>query len=72
MVDFIIMLCRMRNREKYCMPRGGKTMRQWLDKLDQKMNQFMWGRNGQDSLNAALCVLALLLFAGGGKGAESR
>lgn len=37
-------------------------MRQWLDKLDRKMTRFMLGRYGQDSLNAALCILALLLI----------
>lgn len=37
-------------------------MRQWLDKLNRKLYRFMQGRYGQDSLNAALCVLALLLI----------
>lgn len=37
-------------------------MRQWLEKLNWKMERFMRGRYGHDSLNAALCVLALLLI----------
>lgn len=37
-------------------------MRQWLDKLNRKIYRFMQGRYGQDSLNAALCVLALILI----------
>lgn len=37
-------------------------MRQWLEKMNWKMERFMRGRYGHDSLNAALCVLALLLI----------
>ena len=37
-------------------------MRQRLEKLNWKMERFMRGRYGHDSLNAALCVLALLLI----------
>ena len=37
-------------------------MRQWLDKLNRNLYRFMQGRYGQDSLNAALCVLALILI----------
>jgi len=37
-------------------------MRQWLEKLNWKMERFMRGRYGHDSLNAALCVLALILI----------
>lgn len=37
-------------------------MRQWLEKLNWKMERFMSGRYGQDSLNTALCVLALILI----------
>ena len=37
-------------------------MRQWLDKLNREIYRFMQGRYGQDSLNAALFVLALILI----------
>lgn len=37
-------------------------MRQWLEKMNWKTERFMRGRNGQDSLNFALCVLALILL----------
>ena len=37
-------------------------MRDWLERMSWKIERFMQGRYGYDSLNAALCVLALVLL----------
>ena len=37
-------------------------MRDWLERMSWKIERFMQGRYGYDSLNAVLCVLALVLL----------
>jgi len=37
-------------------------MQQWLEKMNWKMERFMRGRNGQDSLCMSLYVIALALI----------
>ena len=37
-------------------------MQQWIDKTVYKMQQWMQGRYGHDELNAAACILSLLLI----------